>query len=235
MADAYDSKAWLKGYNSFAGIDMKCVIDGKLFGTLQAINYRIVREKAPVFTMHGSPNPLGYSRGKRAITGTMVMVMTDHHVLLDSIAAGKYFLADKYDIKMNRSPLANNIAPSYWQTSAVAPGGATVEGSITDRMSDPLGTQATMLTGDVFGDQIASEPWYVDQIPPFDILLSAANEYGHMMVMTILACEILDEGWGISVNDLASEHQFTYAARDMIPWQKVTPNQTVLNQTASGE
>ncbi|MDR3717438.1 MAG: hypothetical protein P4K98_01455 [Bryobacteraceae bacterium] len=54
-------------------------------------------------------------------------------------------------------------------------------------------------------------PWYSDQVLPFDIMLSGANEYGAMCAAKIFGVEILNEGWGISIDDAVSEMQATFA------------------------
>lgn len=59
---------------------------------------------------------------------------------------------------------------------------------------------------------------YGDQIPPFDITLSAANEYGNTASMRIYGVEILNEGSGMSVDDIVNESQMTFVARHVTPW-----------------
>lgn len=62
-------------------------------------------------------------------------------------------------------------------------------------------------------------PVYADQIPPFDITLSGANELGQIMSMAIQGAEILNEGSGISIDDIVNEMAFTYVARRIAPWK----------------
>jgi hypothetical protein len=52
-------------------------------------------------------------------------------------------------------------------------------------------------------------PWYSDQILPFDITLSGANEYGAMCSAKIFGVEILNEGSGVSIDDAVTEMQAT--------------------------
>ena len=69
--------------------------------------------------------------------------------------------------------------------------------------------------------------WYSDQIPPFDIVLAANNEYGASAKMVIYGVEILNEGSGVSIDDILIEQQMTYAARMIFHWTYVTnPNGT---------
>jgi len=59
---------------------------------------------------------------------------------------------------------------------------------------------------------------YSDQIPPFDVTLSAANEYGQMASMRLYGVEILNEGSGLSIDDIINEAQMTFVARSLTPW-----------------
>jgi len=62
---------------------------------------------------------------------------------------------------------------------------------------------------------------------PFDITLSGANEYGAMCAAKIFGVEILNEGWGISIDDAVSEMQATFVARVVEPMAAVaSPFQT---------
>ena len=65
---------------------------------------------------------------------------------------------------------------------------------------------------------IAARPWYADQILPFDIVLTASNEYGMLAMMKVLGVELLNNGYGVSIDDIVSEHSYTYIAASIIPW-----------------
>jgi len=56
-------------------------------------------------------------------------------------------------------------------------------------------------------------PLYSDHILPFDVTISGANEYGAMCAAKIFGVEILNEGWGSSIDDAVSEVQATFVAR----------------------
>ena len=47
-------------------------------------------------------------------------------------------------------------------------------------------------------------PWYGDQCLPFDITIAAANEYGAAASAKLFGVEILNEGFGTSVDDWSS-------------------------------
>ena len=66
-----------------------------------------------------------------------------------------------------------------------------------------------------------AQPWYSDQILPFDITLAGTNEIGAATAMKIFGVEILNEGSAISIDDSVSETQATFVARYVEPWQVV--------------
>ncbi len=60
-------------------------------------------------------------------------------------------------------------------------------------------------------------PWYSDQILPFDITLCYTNEYGAAAAARLYGVEILNEGYGVSIDDAVSEMQATFVARGVSP------------------
>ncbi len=64
-------------------------------------------------------------------------------------------------------------------------------------------------------------PDYMDQVWPFDITLLAHNEYGQAAWSAIIGVEIINEGGGISMDDLTNERQVTFIAFHRTPWTPV--------------
>jgi hypothetical protein len=56
---------------------------------------------------------------------------------------------------------------------------------------------------EVSGFKEIAQPWYSDQILPFDITLCGTNEVGAATTMKIFGVEILNEGSGVSIDDAA--------------------------------
>lgn len=48
---------------------------------------------------------------------------------------------------------------------------------------------------------------YSDQLPPFTISLVSQNEYGNVSAMHILGVELINEGSGVSIDDIVAETQ----------------------------
>jgi len=179
-------------FNSFSGVDITPIFQGKAIGEVQAISYSINREKAPVYTM-GKADPRSFARGKRGIAGSLIFIVFDKHSLLERFK-DSLFSADKDETGLRNKPSANALFGDVDPTAGL--GGAS-------------GT-------DFNQEEIA--PWYSDQIPPFDIVLAAANEYGAQATMRIFGVELLNENSGVSIDDIVTEQQYTYIARSITPW-----------------
>lgn len=71
-------------------------------------------------------------------------------------------------------------------------------------------------------DVQAFKPYYADQIPPFDVTITFANEYGQMAVRELYGLEMLNEGSGVSLDDIVIEEAMTFVARELGPMRKET-------------
>lgn len=56
-----------------------------------------------------------------------------------------------------------------------------------------------------------------DMLPPFDVVLTFANEAGSMSKMKIYGITVVDEGQTMSVDDLITEQTYAYMARGIQP------------------
>jgi hypothetical protein len=84
--------------------------------------------------------------------------------------------------------------------------GGGVVGNITDLVNDE------------------AKPRYADEILPFDITISFANEYGAKAVTVIYGVEILNEGIGFSIDAPTSERAYTFIARSVDTMTPVDEN-----------
>lgn len=57
-----------------------------------------------------------------------------------------------------------------------------------------------------------------DMLPPFDVIITALNEYGQTSRLVVRGVRIVDEGSVIGVDDLYIEQTHTYVAQDVVPW-----------------
>lgn len=183
-------------FTSFSGVDIRVVVEGETIGSTQALSYAIQREKAPVYVL-GRADPLSFSRGKRGIAGTLITLMLDKHILLKDPLVNMQFVADK-----------DELYPTNGNLQFAGDTADLEEIGIVNFSSQNISDNYTV-----------ANAWYVDQIPPFDIVVVAANEYGNASSMRLYGIEILNEGSGFSVDDIVIENQMTYVCRTVLPWQ----------------
>lgn len=188
------SSEFSRTYNSFSGVDIQATFAGTHLSDLQGISYTVTREKGPLYTM-GNPSPRAFSRGKRGIAGSLIFLVFDRSALLEGIGQDAIFWAD-----------TNEITASKQRRSA----------------GDDMQPQAGRGGPSRMGSATPAVAWYVDQIPPFSVVLTALNEYGHMARMEIRGLEVLNSGSGISVDDITLDENMTWVATDVIPWKAET-------------
>ena len=80
-------------------------------------------------------------------------------------------------------------------------------GSKGDKINVPAGFAP------IRGENVA----YADTLPPFDVTLTFASEYGHTAFQKIYDVEILNEGSGVSIDTVLIQRQLTWIARRLSP------------------
>jgi len=68
-------------------------------------------------------------------------------------------------------------------------------------------------------DKVIAAPNYLDQVLPFDVVITASNEYGAVARMMIHGVEILNVGSSMSINDITTDEACTYVANAITPWR----------------
>ncbi len=70
-------------------------------------------------------------------------------------------------------------------------------------------------------DATAYTSCLLDQLPPLDITIAFANEYGHTSRMGVYGVEFVNEGQTMSIEDILTENVVNYVARDFDPMRGV--------------
>ena len=198
MANGMSAESYMKTYSTFGGCDIVATFNGKVIGELQAITYSLTREKVPVYTM-GSGEPRSFSRGKRGVAGNLVFVSFNRDALLselgdksiskykaNDIGAGEFMSMEKWDEMMSDLASSGSVAAE---------------------------NRAVGDTRNLVNDNAKAR--YADEVLPFDITISLANEYGNKAVTVIYGVEILNEGIGFSIDAPTSERAYTFVARSV--------------------
>lgn len=190
-----------KTYNSFSGVDMVSTFGGKVIGELQGLSYTVQREKAPIYTM-GEADPRSFSRGKRGIAGSVVLTLFDRNALLE-VMRDRPYVANKYSI-----PEGFEVADVNINTIEILPG---IIGPAVGASSPTVSRIAL--------DVVLATPQYLDQVLPFDIVITAKNEYGSFARMAIHGVEIMNEGSSLSIDDISTDVACTFLATSITPWK----------------
>jgi hypothetical protein len=230
---------YVNTFTSFSGADLVVTVGPKVIGELQEISWAIQREKAPIYTF-GSPDPRSFSRGKRGIAGSLVFITFDRDALLETIkdiwnqispkamfsAVGNIALQGSEDFSNALNLAAWNNAGTAGAPAGYGFSGVGAIGTNTAKGSDTTwnpGTEtwtdssATVNVPQGFGVMRGENILYADQVPPFDVTLTFANEYGQAAFQKIYDVDILNEGSGVSVDRIVIERQMTFIARRISP------------------
>ena len=68
---------------------------------------------------------------------------------------------------------------------------------------------------EINGLSITGNHFLADELPPFDITISFANEYGRTAKMAIYGVRLISEGQVMSINDVFTENTYQYVATDI--------------------
>ena len=207
------TEQYTKSYTTFGGSDIVASFNGKVIGELQAITYSITREKVPVYTM-GSAEPRSFSRGKRGIAGNLVFITFNRDALLVELSDGPGI--SKFSGNVNQTADDNGalqfLSIEEWDAhmSNLASGSNTGAG----------------VTGKTPSDLVKDEvrPKYADEILPFDITITFANEYGNKASTVLYGVELLNEGTGFSIDAPTSEKAYTFVCRSIEQMKPIDEN-----------
>ena len=159
--------------------------------------------------------------------------MKDLDIRIKAIYKGKYV----GDLEAIRFVSAREPHPVYTieQAKHYVPGKKSIAGSlrfiqfdcepIYSDLANPTDSSKVLYftsgPDDLCPENNESLPWMPDPIPPFDIVMTAANEYGDLAIMKLLGVQLLNNGRGVSCDDIVGEHSYNFIAERAVPWTPV--------------
>lgn len=163
----------------------------------------------------GNPEPRSFSRGKRGIAGSLVFTVFDRDQLLDDLADDVLEEESFHRIGGDEGLEYDVISVDEWDKAMTeyALNGISDNSATANNNSQVTRNIAT-----------AARPIYDDEIPPFDITISFANEYGQKATIVLYGVEILNEATGFSIDNVTSEKACTFVARRVRYMQPVDRN-----------
>jgi len=113
---------------------------------------------------------------------------------------------------------------------AILRGARTIGGSMVFAQFNHNAFHRMMRISQQYEVYNADEPFFIDQIPPFDILCLGSNEYGSTAGLSVGGVTIGQTGTTLSVHDIFTEATYTFTARYYIPWSPLGSMRELMKQ-----
>ena len=153
---------------------------------------------------------------KRGIAGTLVFTVFDRDALIDA-------MQDHIKREKTFHRIGNDNVNEFSRISI---------DEWDKQMTDAAAQNASTITKNISN---AATPEYDDEVPPFNITISFANEYGQKAVVVIYAVEILNESTGFSIDNVVSEKACTFVARRVGFMKPVDRSDTLTEKSGPSE
>lgn len=193
----------------FSGADVAVIFGEEYIGECISFTLGVNREAGPLYVM-GRKSPIAIPKGKRGIGGSFVLAQLGYDALLeyvDSVIKDPakreiWIRGDEEVLQMNGSTYDRAKTPEISSAGSQS----TAAGAVNVAQSDLW---------------VKTKPFYVDQLPPFNITVVGVNEQGEKMGFRVYGVTILNNGVGISVDELNMEQKYTFVATAKSRMQKL--------------
>ena len=217
-------------FSAFTGADITMHFGPYVAGTVESLTYSITRETAPRYVM-GKTDPVTFVRGKRAIAGSLVFSQFDRHAVLMDIFADLYGKGSTvgealWDLNMTGqnpkiNPLTDQVgtaASKFVEVTQTSNQNLAMFRAMTNQQ---LNDALMDYVQEMYFFAAKRRFQYADQLPPFDITVTMVNEQGDSATMTIWGCQLVNEGGGYSMDDIASNVAYSFVALGITPLSPV--------------
>lgn len=207
MSNLFNSSTGLS--TVFSGADVAVIFGDEYIGECMSFTLGINREAGPLYVM-GRKSPIAIPKGKRGIGGSFVLAQLGYDALLEYI--------DSVQKDQSRQNVWVRKDEIVLQMS-----GSTADRSRTPEISSAGAATTSATAANIAQSDLwqAAKPFYVDQIPPFNITIVGVNEQGDKMGFRVYGVTILNNGVGISIDELNIEQKYTFVATAASRMQKL--------------
>jgi hypothetical protein len=174
-------------------------------GTLQTISISTYNAKTPIKAI-GSKNPIAIARGGRTIAGSMIFNQMHTHVLNENTwpSLTTRMIKDDGFLTYSSGNVDYIIANSEIKADA------------HQKVDDYIKKESLKKQWDFSWDNtLIGETSKPSDIPPFDIVIVMVNELGNVGKIVIYGVDIIHDSQTLSVEDIYTEVQYQYIARDI--------------------
>lgn len=232
----YKAQILRKGRMGFSGCDVTAMIrlpayksgsktfnKEKVFqiGTLQTISISTYNAKSPVKAI-GFKNPISVARGGRTIAGTLIFNQLHHHVFDENTWPSLTLVNDEGLLTYSAGSVDYFLNKEL--NKEIVDTGAYIDREKLKKQWDFSWDTSLM------GERIKPS-----DMPPFDIVILMVNELGQVGKVVLYGVDIVHDSQTLSVEDIYTEVQYQYVARDIeyfhavdfeeaSSWKSVTPN-----------
>jgi hypothetical protein len=235
LLDKYKSNNSAGSKQTFTGSNLHVYINDIKVANLEAITWTSSREVVGNYVT-GQAEPIAFSKGKRAIVGSIVLTQFDRHALLEEVFALKARninnVGDIWAMNIGGIAARNNSTVISNATGGIQKLGTRIRASAGDEQSYTFNAIRGMSSSEYqkqIQDQIkfaaqlvASRPLeYSDELPPFDMTLIGVNDMGAAAKCSIFGVEITQETGGFSQNDMGNSVGMGYVARKVSRWESL--------------
>lgn len=232
----YKAQILRKGRMGFSGCDVTAMIrlpayksgsktfnKEKVFqiGTLQTISISTYNAKSPVKAI-GFKSPISVARGGRTIAGTLIFNQLHHHVFDENTWPSFTLVNDEGLLTYSAGSVDYFLNKEL--NKEIVDTGAYIDREKLKKQWDFSWDTSLM------GERIKPS-----DMPPFDIVILMVNELGQVGKVVLYGVDIVHDSQTLSVEDIYTEVQYQYVARDIeyfhavdfeeaSSWKSVTPN-----------
>ncbi|NDB81145.1 MAG: hypothetical protein EB127_00125 [Alphaproteobacteria bacterium] len=174
-------------------------------GTLQTISISTYNSKTPIKAI-GSKNPIAIARGGRTIAGTMIFNQMHTHVLNENTWPSLNTRTIKDDGFLTYS--SGNV--DYIVADK------KIKEDAHEKVDEYIKKENLKKQWDFSWDNtLIGETSKPSDIPPFDIVIVMVNELGNVGKIVLYGVDIIHDSQTLSVEDIYTEVQYQYIARDI--------------------
>jgi len=215
-------------YSAFSGADIIAYMGPNKVASLQGITVSITRETMPIFVF-GNPNPVAFVQGKRAIAGNMVFTQFDRHAILKMSGLLPTNVNHVGDLATFQVPASMLISGQSSATQTLS-NLSNAFGNSTSSQPNPgldlsnssdLASAIEQQLAETYALVASRTLRYSDQVPPFDVTITMVNQLGQCAFTAIQYVQLVNEGWGYTLDDLNPEAAFTFVARAVVPLDSI--------------
>lgn len=195
----------------FSGADTVVIFGDEYVGETMSFTVGVNREAGPLYVM-GRKGPIAIPKGKRGIGGSFILAQLGYDALL------KYINKIFSDSKKYQKVWIRRDEDDLQSKGAYDKDPATNATSTTAGLLADTAASSAVAKSDLW---VETDPFYADQIPPFNITVIGVNEQGDKMAFRVYGVTIINEGVAISIDELNIEKKYTFIASSISPMRRL--------------